>query len=90
MICLICEKEILHLDNCPENVNDAGELDASFCYGSRHDQIGDYAGEPQNELAKLLQCKIVKAYICDDCFERKMKCFEGYNVEHKSTVVRVV
>lgn len=98
MKCLKCEKE---LERCPDstgNVNDAGYMDVSFHWGSRHDMCRGFEGgkyrerrwaeehhAPDSQEYKrslLLTCDLVQAYICDDCFEKHLDLFEGYDKEH--------
>ena len=71
MKCLICEKELKMLEDSPNNLDNAGEINMHFHYGSRHDGYG----------LPLFRCPgSVTAYICDDCFEQKKPlCIMGPN-----------
>lgn len=90
--CLVCEKELRHeamkVDkpdhlgrtryNHPPIVYDAGEVQVSFSYGSNHDQGGS-GYEPKTPIEKLLSCHEIRGYLCDDCFEKKLHLFEGWD-----------
>ncbi len=89
MQCLKCEKPMqLCPDTSPEIVQMdwGGNLDVSFYYGSRHDQMDDFGRTvrlPENPTRRdqLLRCYKIRAYICDDCFETHAHLFDGY--DHK-------
>lgn len=83
--CLICDKQ---LKREGEFIFDCGIVDVSFGYGSRNDPIGIYDSK-DSKKDKLLLCDRIQAYICDDCFDRKIDYFEGYQLE-KQKVKRVV
>ena len=86
--CLICEKELEDSD-CGNNVESAGQLIASFDYGSRYDHLGYRTPIPENTtpVDKMAACHEIVAYICDDCFEKRCHLFEGYKYEDVTEVV---
>lgn len=84
MKCLKCEKELKILEPTTSNIDDGGDLNVSFHYGSRHDMCLGYKGRKEmhsgeDRRAKLLSCDHIQAYICDDCFEKHIELFDGYN-----------
>lgn len=75
--CFCCENE-LEVD-CDTIVNDGGWMNIDFGYGSKFDYDRNASLGAEDEVGKLLQCNEVRAYICDECFERKFKLCEGYD-----------
>lgn len=76
--CLICEKELQEGETGPLA---CGYANMDFAYGSRFDQNGNgYYGD-DDRLSQLLNCNMLRAYICDDCFEKKQNLFKGYRIE---------
>lgn len=75
--CLCCEKNLLVDEHgC---LHDAGHIKIEFGYGSRYDQLGN--ANPEDGLTKIdkiLACDFIKAYICDDCFEKKQDLIKGF------------
>lgn len=75
-VCLICGKDIKFLNwgdseekgketgRAHDQVDDAGNVEINFYYGSRHDMC---YGAP----APLGHTEPYRAYICDDCFDRE-------------------
>ena len=70
-VCLICGKDIKFLSlwggseetsRKNDQVDDAGNVEIRFHYGSRHDMC--FGGPPP-----IGHTKPYEAYICDDCFE---------------------
>jgi hypothetical protein len=76
MKCLKCEKELEFYPENSTNVNDGGDLWVEFHYGSRHDMCIGFSGRKimynDTNLGKLLAADRLKAYICDDCFEKNL------------------
>jgi hypothetical protein len=86
--CLVCDKE-LKLEQHTGNVIDGGPMLVSFHYGSRHDQMGSKSEYYQETpLDKLLACDEIEAFICDDCFERKVEKMKGYEIEKTRKRIR--
>jgi hypothetical protein len=85
MKCLKCEKELKFLENSSSNIDDGGDLNVSFHYGSRHDMCLGFSGrkmihkDGEDRRARLLSCDHIQAYICDDCFEQHIELFDGYD-----------
>lgn len=81
--CCFCEKELDFSDH--ELVMEAGFVELSFHYGSRHDQCKGFGRWPMEEKPDqkevLLACDKIEGYICDDCFVNKAKFFKGFVVE---------
>ena len=92
MHCLICEKAISILEDMPNPVG-AGTLTACFGYGSGHDQLGARSIPMKGDaprLDKLLSCDRIRAWICDDCFEKKHHLFQGFEIKKTVEEVRKV
>ena len=103
MICLVCEKTMEMAD--PDSTTNpiGGTLDVDFGFGSRFDQMkgwssaGDgpyprtcrYDGEEPPMIDKLLSADQLMAYICDDCFEKKLHCFCGFNTKKEITKTQI-
>ena len=81
--CLCCEKNIEVGEH--GELYDAGYLSVSFGYGSCHDQCDGYFGDRNalDPIGELLSCNEVEAYICDDCFGKKYKLMNGFDVSTK-------
>jgi hypothetical protein len=95
--CLKCEKELEFVSECGENINDAGYIEVTFHYGSRHDQCIDLRvgrrrafHRAERRIEKLLASDKIQAYICDDCFEKHEELFEAYSVDTKTEETRVI
>lgn len=99
MKCLKCEKE-LYIGDC--NIVDAGYMEISFHYGSRHDQClgsakpkrpqykeGDVIPK-KSRLQGLLASDKIQSYICDECFEKHLDLFEGYSVDKRVVETKIV
>ena len=78
MKCFVCEQEVQENPLC--GIDDAGYINFSFGYGSRHDQIG-CSKNSDKFIERLLSSEEIQAVICDDCFEKKQHLCSGYNVE---------
>ena len=94
--CLICDKS-LEYESRPQhngNVMDAGFMLISFHYGSIHDQCHGFDGRKnwrdETTRSKLLSCDEIEAFICDDCFEKKMDKMKGYDVKVNRVRSKVV
>lgn len=77
--CLVCDRDLEHDEH--ELVYDAGFVEISFHYGSRHDQCKGFGLDlPENptQADRLLCCDKIEAYICDDCFEKKADQMKGF------------
>jgi len=77
MQCLICEKDLQGeaADDLGHIVYDGGTLELTMGYGSRYDGYldnGDFK-------SRLLSSTVIRTFICDDCFEKKIKLFEGWD-----------
>jgi hypothetical protein len=85
MKCLKCERELKILEPTSSNIDDGGDMEVTFHYGSRHDMCLGFSGRKtmhsgDSRLGKLLSCDVVRAYICDDCFEKHVDLFQGFDV----------
>ncbi len=87
MKCLKCEKEIVFMHDMPGNPDDAGEMDVSFHYGSRHDMCLGFGGRKMRPAPtlrdKLLNCDVIRAYVCDNCFDKHIDLFDGFDVKRR-------
>lgn len=82
MKCLKCEKSLETLPNC-SNVDGGGDMDVTFHYGSKHDMcigFGGYRALSDIRREQLLACDLIKAYICDECFDKHSELFEGFKI----------
>lgn len=68
-----------------ECVMDGGTLELYMGYDSRFDE-GGYRScpqpnpqDPNYQEVTLMGSDLIKTYLCDDCFEKKMHLFEGWN-----------
>jgi hypothetical protein len=83
--CLVCEKE---LPREKDGIHyGCGLLTIEMPYGSKFDQLG-YKSIPVPEDSApdfreimLLGSDEIRGYICDDCFEKKMKFLEGFEIK---------
>jgi hypothetical protein len=66
--CVICHKD-LRIEHDGEIVYDGGKLELLVGYGSKFDQICVGRTTPLTPVEKLPKCRIINAYICDDCIE---------------------
>lgn len=84
MKCLLCKKTIPSLYTGTDTPDNAGIIRVCFGYGSRYDQIGMRTGTAPTSnnptRDQLLTSDQIQAYICDDCFDANLDCFEGYRV----------
>lgn len=93
--CLCCGKKIeFHYDDmCP---SDTGIIEIQFPYGSRYDQCHGFTGRKKeclavgDEIHNLLARDKITAFVCDDCFEEKLKHFSGYDIEKTWKETRVI
>jgi hypothetical protein len=93
MQCLICEKNIkLIYSNYPNNPDNGGEITVSFGYGSKHDQLPfiERSLDAPLRIDNLLSCDLIKAWICDDCFEKKQHLFNGFQIKKQVTEIKVI
>lgn len=70
--CIICNKQI--------GAYDGGNFEISFGCMSKYDIINKLKGEARdkaNPIDKLLSYDIIKGYICDDCFDKKVEKLHG-------------
>ena len=88
MKCLICFKELEPVEHGESQPYDGGEIQVRFGFGSRHDQ--EFNPDGQSRRDGLLGCQQIVAYICDDCFDQRIDCFEGYSIENIRKRVKVV
>lgn len=67
--CLICEKKLERIKgmDCP---NGCGEIQVTFGYGSRFDQLNN-----------PLRADLIITHICDDCFKKKYHLFKRFIVK---------
>lgn len=87
--CLKCEKELKYVWKTSTNIEDGGDLNVGFHYGSRHDMCDDFGPRPDQSKypidekeprhVNLRSCDYVRGFICDDCFEKHADLFHGYN-----------
>jgi hypothetical protein len=87
--CFKCERDLEFEFGRDDEANSSpigggGFLEASFHWGSRHDQGGENWRNPRrhkdpSRLGRMLQCDKIQGYICDDCFERHLDLFDGYH-----------
>lgn len=92
MKCLKCEKPMSMMKDMEKNPDDGGEMVVSFHYGSRHDMcLGMPERLARHDKAKtyrerLLFCDQIRAYICDDCFEKHIDLFQGWQVIRQAPI----
>lgn len=87
MKCFICEKEVVYLDNMPNNPDNAGTISVHFGYGSRYDGtgMGYFENSDEPRVDRLASCDIISGVLCDDCFEKKQHLLDGYEVIKHTT-----
>ena len=81
--CLCCEKVIPRDEyGC---LHHAGYAYLEFHYGSQNDQGHGFGGsrldctqEDHTRKEKLLACDLIEAYVCDDCFDKKLDVLKGF------------
>lgn len=81
--CLICEQELTLEDGMLQG---GGFLKLSFGFGSRFDHMAFDGVNPLKMRGPLfMACAghrdgLIRAYICDDCFEQRHHLMEAYRV----------
>ncbi len=88
-ICIICEKVIEQVAGEDEFFK-GGELEATFGYGSNHDQLGARGFWPEHQMDReilLTRANLLITYICDECFDQKLDFFRAF--DFRETVERV-
>jgi hypothetical protein len=105
--CLKCEKDldfikftedVIHGENSNNStpIDNAGFIEVSFHYGSRHDQMKGWHDksvsrlDTSTPLKKILASDRIQGYICDGCFEEHIDLFEGWRIERETKQTRLI
>lgn len=89
--CFVCKKQLEIFNEEYRQPYEGGEVQINFAFGSRHDQLLDFASrddhfKPKNKLGQLMASEVITGYICDDCFEDRVDYFSGYKIQQKKYI----
>ncbi len=74
------------------NPDHGGEITVHFGYGSRHDQLLciERSLDAPLRIDNLLNCNLIKTWICDDCFEKKQHLFNGFRIKKQVSEIKII
>jgi hypothetical protein len=85
--CLICHKDIDIKDGF---IYGGGLATIDFGFGSKNDQLGHIKLLSNSLKNRLLCSDEIRFLICDDCFDKNLEYFQGYQVTSMVDETRLI